>query len=261
MLVGAPYRVVQVPRITHYPQCFISVVGKYVVKVDVLFALVDCDAPELDIHVFVTARGGLDYGVLCQGDWRAVKVRICRDPAAGEIEYSRCQIRVGGHDLGDMLSRDVGAADNQRYVDIFLDSACLAWWESMLANMISIIGCVKDVCVIRNAQLLQAYYNALDELIHGLECTETRAVEMIIEIDFSLIELGQLQHPIGPRRFLRIEIVRSRNFYILEQLFVTLGWNGRREDQVRERSRHPYRRTAVGRVLPDITVRGHGRDS
>lgn len=50
--------------------------------------------------------------------------------------------------LGDASLWYTGAADDERDVDILLVAALFSGLEAVLADMIPIIGCVKDVSVV-----------------------------------------------------------------------------------------------------------------
>lgn len=82
---------------------------------------------------------------------------------------------------------NVWASDEEWNVDIFLDSAGLAGWESMLANVVPIVTCINDVGVVQQLQLFDLTGYVSDQVIDRSECLKSETVELIIVIDNCLI--------------------------------------------------------------------------
>ena len=77
----------------------------------------------------------------------------------------------------DLISRftlrNSGATDNQWNVYVLFVSAFLSRRQSMLSNVITIIGSVNNVCIVQHIMIIEQLDDPLNKFIDSLKGTES----------------------------------------------------------------------------------------
>lgn len=160
----------------------------------VVLAFGESKAPVLDIDVFVPFLFGLFQARL--GDWDRHAVEFWPGLLADQIQESGRKVCVCGHDVSDFAFRNSRTADDEGNVDVFFEAAFLARLESVLADMVAVVGRVDDVGVIQDAVFVEAGYDTVNNLVHGLEGTQAVTVEVVVELDVGLVLAREGVNPV-----------------------------------------------------------------
>jgi hypothetical protein len=62
--------------------------------------------------------------------------------------------------------------------------------------MVAVVGRVDDVGVIQDAVFVEAGYDTVNNLVHGLEGTQTVMVEVVVELDVGLVLVREGVNPV-----------------------------------------------------------------
>lgn len=167
VLIVAPDRVVEVVRGTDNAQGFVRVV-----EIEPFLALVEDlalgggKAPELNRHMLVARRGGIVE--LRPAERNGLAVKVGAAGRTSQAQKGRGQIDVRGDNLGDLALRDARPTHEQGDVDVFFKAALFAWLQTVLANVVAVVGGVEDVGVAEQAVLLQTLNDAGNQLVDRL---------------------------------------------------------------------------------------------
>ena len=216
MLIIAPHRVVQVVSLADDAERLVGVVPEDLL---VVLAFGDSKAPVLDVDVFVPLLFGLFQTRL--GDWDRHAVKFWPGFLADQIQESGRKVRMCGHDVSDFAFRNSRTADDEGNVDVFFEAAFLPRLESVLADMVAVVGRVDDVGVVQDAVFVEAGYDTVNNLVHGLEGTQAVTVKVIVELDVGLILAREGVNP-ADTAWLR-ELVNTLAIPLREREFTFLG--------------------------------------
>lgn len=78
---------------------------------------------------------------------------------------------------------------------VLFKSAFLARLQSVLANVVAVIGRVEDIGFVENAVLGEPADHAVDDLVDCLQSAETIAVEFVVEVDVGLVLFRKAADP------------------------------------------------------------------
>jgi hypothetical protein len=187
MVVRAPHRVCEVVVLSNHANMLVRIIGE-VLPPEERIPLDQILAPELDVDVFALRRRGQQ--LLRHGDGLAIKVLAQRYPR--ELEKCWHDIRVR---RGERLHRTLGharSADEEGDVDVFFDIAAFAGWEAVLADVVAVVSCVDQVCIVEDGGVGgQPRDDGVDQLVDGLERLEPLAVPVVVVVDLALVELAE----------------------------------------------------------------------
>ena len=93
-----------------------------------------------------------------------------------------------------------GPADEERHANIFVEGAGLAWWQPVLANVESIVGCVDDVRVVDFGAGFQTSDERVNQFVNALQGTQTLPVIVVVVVDDGLVAIGEIVDPTGASR-------------------------------------------------------------
>lgn len=200
-------------------------------------------APKLDGNV-LRARL-LRFGVI-QVNWRAVELLVGKFDA-GYLQDCRGEIRVRGRSARDSLCWDARASDNEGHVDVCLEAACFAGVQSVLANVVAVVGRVKDEGVVQHASLLEAGNDGFDNVVDGLQGLQTQPLVLVVVVNDGVVELGELRHPADAAGGIGVEVGRPGDLVLGEEALVPLC--------------HLRGIEGCQRAFADEGVRSNGRES
>lgn len=160
VFVVAPDRVVEVVSPAENPQCLVRVVPVHGFPV---VALGEREAPVLDVDVLVASHLCFREAGLGHGDGGAVEVSSWLGSDKGKDRG--CEIGVRRHNVGDLATRHVGPADDKWDVDVLFKAALLAGLESVLADVVAVVGRVDDVRVVEDAVVFEARDDPVDYFV------------------------------------------------------------------------------------------------
>jgi len=95
----------------------------------------------------------------------------------------------------NLASFHTGSSDNQRDVDVFLESTFLSRIETVLRDVVAVVGGVDNICVIQHLGFLEVIYQSCDKLINSLESLETATIESVIVLNHCVVELSEVFDP------------------------------------------------------------------
>jgi hypothetical protein len=111
-------------------------------------------------------------------------------------------------------------------VNIRVEATFLAGVHAVLREVVAVVCCVKNVGVIQLASSVELLHHGLNHLIYSLKRPEARPLKLIIILNDSLIETGQLLHPADAALDLRVKILGAGDLIVLEQVGVPLCVSG-----------------------------------
>jgi hypothetical protein len=145
VLTTAPNAVIEVIVCSDQAEAFVRIVP---VNASVVFPLGKRETPVLNVDVLAS----LVFHGLCEkkvggndGDGRSVEIRP--DLPACQRKKGGSQIGVRSNNITEIPFRNIGTAHYQRYVDILLETAFFAGLETVLANMVAVVGrcmCLRE---------------------------------------------------------------------------------------------------------------------
>lgn len=71
-------------------------------------------------------------------------------------------------DISSVIGRHARTAHNKGYVNVFFVPARFPWLKTVLSDVEPVVAAVDDVRVVENTVILEATYEAVDQLINGL---------------------------------------------------------------------------------------------
>jgi hypothetical protein len=160
----------------------------------VILTFGESKAPVLDVDVFVPFLFGLFQTRL--SDWDRHAVEFWPGLLADQIQKSGRKVRLCGHDVSDFTFRNSRTADDEGNVDVFFEAAFLPRLESVLADMVAVVGRVDDVGVIQDAVFVKAGYDTVNNLVHGLKGTQAVTVKVVVELDIGLVLAREGVNPV-----------------------------------------------------------------
>lgn len=225
VLVGAPNCIPQIVVLVDDANSLVSIVAEEHFLLELINRLEHRYAPKLDSNVLSPGSFRALEAFFGQRNWLAVEA--CPKRCVSQTQKCGCEVGMGSDDLADLALWHSGAADQQRDVGVFQQAALFSRIQTVLADVEPIVRGVKDVGVVQDVILLQLLDHAVDELINGLQRTKTLAVVVVDEVNVLVCKLLPIPNPIRTRGLIRIEVLRTGDFDILEEMLMTLRRNGR----------------------------------
>lgn len=100
------------------------------------------------------------------------------------MEQCRRQINMCRDRILHVALRNTRTTNEQGHPNILFEPTGLARRQTVLTNMETIIRSINDVRIIHLTALLQTRHQRLHQLINALQSAQTRAVEMIVILDY-----------------------------------------------------------------------------
>lgn len=72
---------------------------------------------------------------------------------------------MGTDDASDLATWDARPSYQEWNVDVGLKGTFLAWWQTMLRDVVAIVSGVDDVCGVEQTVAVETFYNLLDHLV------------------------------------------------------------------------------------------------
>lgn len=110
------------------------------------------------------------------------------------------------NNLRSVFLRYTRPSDDERNVDVFLVGALFSWLKAVLPNVIAVVCCEDEICVVEYAVFFEAITQLSNHLIDSLERTQTIAIPFVVVLDVGLILAGELR---DPRSTVRLRDVRT----------------------------------------------------
>ena len=88
--------------------------------------------------------------------------------------------------------------------------------------MIAIICGIEDVCVVELAKRFKSPDNAFHHLIHGLECSKTASLILVVVFNHSVVESRKRRYPGHSGCTFWVKILASRNLVLFEKMRVAM---------------------------------------
>lgn len=120
-------------------------------------------------------------------DWGTVKVMPQLD--TGQIEDGGRKIDMRRHGVLDKTCCDAWSADVQGNANVLVEATFLTRRETVLTEVVAVVGRVDDVGVIEDACLIELCDDLLDDLIHALKSLQPGSVEVVNVGDGLVVEL------------------------------------------------------------------------
>lgn len=149
----------------------------------------DTCSPVFNRNMLVASTGKLGR----HGNRSSIEIRAWRDPR--QVEDGGSQIDVSRYRILHIAFRDSGATNEQGDSDVLFKTACLARWESVLADVEPVVRGIYNVGVIQLVAFFQTLNEVIHQLVDSLQGTQARSVEVVVVIDHALVLLGQIANP------------------------------------------------------------------
>ena len=105
------------------------------------------------------------------------------------------EVGVGTDDVRGVPGSDTRPPNNKRDVNVFLKTTFFAGVETVLRNMIAVVCGVDNARIIKDIVFLELSYNTVNKLVHCLESLEAGAIEAVIILNDSRVELWESLDP------------------------------------------------------------------
>jgi hypothetical protein len=145
VLAAAPDAVIEVVVFPNQSQSFVRIVP---VEALAVFAFSQGEAPVLDIDVLMSMALRCMNGR--SGEWDGSSVKVWSQVGTDDGQESRCQVCMRCDDVSGHAFSYSWAAHYKWNVDVLFKAAFFAGLETMLANMVAIVGGVEDVSILQN---------------------------------------------------------------------------------------------------------------
>lgn len=139
---------------------------------------------------------------------------------AKHIQDGGCKVNMRGAKANRLSLWDAWPTDDERDVYVFFIPANLTRRQTMLANVVAVVGGIDDVRVIEHAVRVEFLNNVLHHLVNRLQRPEALPIVFVVVVKLFLFLTGEPCDPIAARACLWVEIVGSGNLDVLEQMFV-----------------------------------------
>ena len=90
----------------------------------------------------------------------------------------------------------------------------------MLAEMVSVIGGVEDVCVVQLTRRIESYDKVAQQLINGLERLKPGSLPKVIVGDDRVIERRKIANPVRTSLYGSVEVGRARDLVVEEHVLM-----------------------------------------
>ena len=119
-------------------------------------------------------------GSFAQRNGRAIEVFSVR--LANNREDCRYHVRMCGYNLGGFINRYIGAPYDQWNVDNLLKATFLSRLESVLTNVVAVVGGIYYVSIVEETLPHVGDY-VINHFVNSLEGLDTGAIELIVVCD------------------------------------------------------------------------------
>jgi len=138
----------------------------------------------------------MPQALLRQRDRNAVEVLVQRN--ARKLKERGNQVGVRRRERGDLASGDARPARDEGDVDVLLAAAGLARWQTVVADVEAVVGCVEQVRVGEDLRVgLELGDDVVDQLVDGLQGLQAAAIEVVVVLDLVVVELGDVEEADG----------------------------------------------------------------
>jgi hypothetical protein len=109
--------------------------------------------------------------------------------------YNPVSVRKAKAKSAHLPSRHPGATNNQRDYVVLLDWARLAWLQSVLPDVESVVGRVDNVRRIQKARGVEPGDHVTNHLVDPSEELQARDVEGVVVVEVILVQLWEVPDP------------------------------------------------------------------
>lgn len=161
-------------------------------------------------------------GIRRTRQWNRRSIEALAKWNSRKVEDGGRQVDVCSDCIFGLIAWYTRTADKEGHADIFFKPACFPRRQTVLANMVAIVGGVDNVGIVELVAGLKTCNQRINKLVHALQSTQTLAVEMIVVIDGRLVLLGEILDPVDSTRLRQLITDNSECFGVSHLVWVEI---------------------------------------
>lgn len=159
-----------------------------------MFPFLEISTPEFNAYMLVLYRGNIPR----HGHRRSVKLGPQRD--TGQFENSRDNVGMRSGVVDRLLLGDTRAADIHGDIDVLFVTCSLAWLQTVLADVVAVVGRIDDVRVVKKVQFFEFGKDSVDQVINRCQRLQSATVVVVEVVHSRLVHPGDILEITGSTR-------------------------------------------------------------